>query len=149
MWESTFKKARNSVNGLDADARHEISILARTFILDVNSHNGKFFTGESAEAGGVNPGATTSAILTTQTITNNYSTIINSEIPKYIKAITSVSTMYIPATEHDLGVNVVPTLFELVNGTYVKKVSVFTVDLSGNVTWTGSSTVTNGYIVII
>lgn len=149
MWETMQKRARNSLSSFDADERHEISILARTFILDVNAHSGIFFNGSSNGASGTNPGVSTTAIITSESITNTYNTIINSEIPKYVKAITNLSTEYIPATEHGLGVNVVPTLFELVNGEYVKTVTVFTVDLNGNVTWTGSSTIVNGYIVII
>jgi hypothetical protein len=133
-WELNKKRARNSVNVIDADAKEEISLLTRKFLQNYNSHQSVFFGGNST----FNSGTTMFS-----------SSIVNNTNKKYKVAVDGLSTLYIPAQTHQLGTEAIPMLF-INNGTsFVQNSTEFIVDDLGNVTWNGGSIVTDGYIVIV
>lgn len=145
QWEKNKKRARNSVNVIDADEREEISLLFRKFIQNYNSWDSVAFTGSGNGSNYAPP-------TVMESLSVNYNSTIVENIlisSKYVRTITNESTVTILAGVHGLGANVIPVLFELVGGEYVKVLTEFIVSLTGDVTWNGSSVVVDGYIILI
>lgn len=145
QWEKNKRRARNSVNIIDADEREAISKLSRSFFQNYNTYDNVSFNSGISNTGG-------GELTLMESITGNYnSTIIENVLTanRYIRNINNESTATILAATHKLGTNVIPVFFELIDGKYVKTITEFIVDLNGNVTWNGSSVVANGYIILV
>jgi hypothetical protein len=146
QWEKNKKRARNSVNIIDADERNQISVLLRKFIQNYDSYNSKFFAS-------IDTAGTIYAPLTLNTATTSViggiSTITYSSAKKYTYYIVNKDTQYIAATTHGLGDSVIPVFYINVAGQYIKANTTFIVDNNGNITWTSPTVIADGLIVLI
>jgi hypothetical protein len=149
QWEKNKKRARNSVNIIDADERENISKLIRKFIQDYNSYDSKFFTPSSTSQFKYSPltltGDTVSSLIDTSNVTNTETMAIT----KYSRYVANESQVYIPESTHKLGAMVIPVFYLKVDGVYTKANTTFTIDFTGNVTWNSPTVVDNGLIILI
>lgn len=146
QWEKNKKRARNSVNIIDADEREQISLLFRKFLQDYSSYDQVFFAGEGT--GGSNYGELT---LMESVTCNSSTTIVNNvtTMNKYSRFVINEDSVYIPATTHGLGTTVIPTFYLLIGADYVQAEATFEVDILGNITWSSESIIANGLIVLV
>lgn len=150
QWEKNKKRARNSVNIIDADTRREMSILSRTFIYNYNFHSEQILgSSNSLQGSSYNPPTIINSVAN-GVVTNDNTELINNvnEVAKYSQIITNMNTFFIPASTHKLGTNVICTFYILEGPVYTQADASFEIDVAGNVTWYSEQTV-SGLIILI